>query len=152
MDRDRVGEVAFRRYDPEMVRLLTIVSAVLAMTLVVCSPANSNASPAESPGQCSFVLEKPTVVQISGVNQVMARTYPGPCTLEATPNYSTVCLSIVGDDSPGQCASINGPRPAVLYYTYRPGATYVVKGKGCANTYTPPYTLCQDIPESRATL
>lgn len=135
-----------------MIRLLAVSFGVLATTLGVCSAASSNASPSEGPGQCSFVLETPTVVQVSGVDQVMARAYPGPCTIEATPNYSTVCLSIDGDDSPGQCASINGARPAVLYYAYRPGATYVVKGKGCANTFVPPYTVCQDLPASRVTL
>jgi hypothetical protein len=65
---------------------------------------------------------------------------------------STVCLSIEGDDSSGECATKAGANPAELYYTYRPGATYVENGQGCAGLVRPPYTLCQDFPASRFTL
>jgi hypothetical protein len=86
------------------------------------------------------------------MNYVMATVRPGPCTVHANPNMLTVCLSIEGDDSNGQCVTKNGPDAAVLYYLYRPGATYVEKGQGCANVNDPPYTLCEDIPTSRVTL
>jgi hypothetical protein len=72
--------------------------------------------------------------------------------MHADPNSSTVCLSIEEDDSGGQCAYKSGKEPAELYIAYRRGATYVEKGKGCANTIFPPYTLCQDFPASRYTL
>lgn len=140
------------RYDSTMNRLLAVLSSALVVTGGVCPPGNANAAPPDAEGQCSFVLETPKVVQVSGVDFVMAAAHPGPCTLEMSPNRTTVCVSIVGDDSQGQCRSVNGPRTAVVYYTYRPGATYVVKGRGCANGFTPPYTTCQDIPASRLTL
>ena len=134
-----------------MVRRLAVVWAVV-ITLGFGVPAGgSNAAPDDG-GQCSFVLTPPSVVQISGVSFVTAAMKPGSCTLHAVPNSSVVCLSIEGDDSAGQCATMSGQNAAVIYYTYRPGATYVVKGQGCANTFAPPYTLCQDFSPSRVTL
>jgi hypothetical protein len=94
------------------------------------------------------VLSKPKVVELSGVKYVTASVEPGRCQLEAQLNYSTVCLSLGGEDSPGQCASLNRPVPAVVYYTYRPRATYLVNGQGCADSYQPPQTVCQDFPAS----
>jgi hypothetical protein len=76
---------------------------------------------------------------------------PGTCG-EVNPNFSEVCLSIVGEDTAGQCASNNGPDPAILDYIYRPGATYVVKGQGCVDRFTSPYTVCQNYGPSRVTL
>lgn len=140
------------RYDSTMNRSLAVLSSALVVAVGVCLPGNANAAPPDAEGQCSFVLETPKVVQVSGVDLVMATAHPGPCKLEMSPNRTTVCLSIVGDDSQGQCGSVNGPRTAVVYYTYRPGATYVVKGRGCANGFAPPYTTCQDIPSTRLTL
>ncbi|OBH11740.1 hypothetical protein [Mycobacterium sp. E1747] len=134
-----------------MNRLLAVLSSAL-VSVGVCPPGHANAAPTDAEGQCSFVLETPKVVQVSGVDFVMATAHPGPCTLEISPNRTTVCVSIEGDDSQGECRSANGPRTAVVYYTYRPGATYVIKGRGCANGFTPPYTTCQDIAPSRFTL
>ena len=131
--------------------MLVVSGAVLATALSgVCCASVSTASPSD--GQCTFVFPPPKVVQVSGVSFVLATMHPGPCTIEAFPNSSEVCVSIEGDDSSGQCKTKAGPNPAELYYKYRPGATYVVKGQGCANINTPPYTLCQDFPASRVTL
>jgi hypothetical protein len=112
----------------------------------------SNATPSDDGGKCTFVLGSPKIVQISGVNFVMATMNPGECTMHANPSSSVVCLAVEGDDTSGQCAQRTGPVTAVIYYSYRPGATYVVKGSGCANIITAPYTLCQDFPASRITL
>lgn len=70
----------------------------------------------------------------------------------ANPYKSTVCLSIEGDDSGGQCATRPGSETAELYMPYRPGATYIEKGQGCAGLTVAPYTLCEDFPASRFTL
>jgi hypothetical protein len=129
------------------------MSAVLAMALSgVCSASISSASPADGSGQCTFGITPPTVVPVSGVSYVYATLRPGSCTLHADPYSSTVCLSIEGDDSGGQCAFKSGPEPAELYVAYRRGATYVEKGQGCAGLNRPPWTLCQDFPASRFTL
>ena len=72
--------------------------------------------------------------------------------MEADPNSSTVCLSDRGIRFDRTVRDHKRPKPAVLYFAYRPGATYVVKGQGCASINVPPYTLCQDFPPSRFTL
>lgn len=136
-----------------MARTFAAISTVLAMAFggVFCA-ALADASPSNGSGQCTFVLQRPKVVQVSGVNFVYATMAPGPCTIEANPNSSVVCVSVEGSESTGQCATTNGPSPAVLYFAYRPGATYVVKGQGCSSVNVPPYTICQDFPASRITL
>jgi hypothetical protein len=141
-----------------MIRLFGAISAFLAICPIGLYCAGSSA--ASPPGEnvhCSFVLEGPKVVNLSGVNSVMASVHTGSCTLHAH-TESTVCLSFEGDDSAGQCGWGNDPLPAVVYYPYRPGATYVVKGHGCADimegTASPasPTTVCQDIAPTRVTM
>jgi len=134
---------------------LGVLRTLPAIALVaVCSAGVSHASPSDGDetGQCSFVLSAPEVVEWSGANSVMVTMHPGPCTMEAVPNLMVVCLSIAGDGSPAQCASMNGPSAVSTYYSYRPGATYVVKGQGCASTFKPPYTLCQNFGPSQTTM
>ena len=136
-----------------MVRMLAVGWAVLALAIPdVCYAGISHASPTDDPGRCNFTLTPPRVVQVSGVSYVQATISAGACTLHAYQNMSTVCLSIEGDESSGQCATRNDPNAAVLYYVYRPGATYVEKGQGCANFNTPPYIICEDFLPSRITL
>jgi hypothetical protein len=140
---------------PTRMGLIPLVGAATAMALTGAWPAAvSTASPSNEsePEQCAFVLTPPTLVRISGVNFAMATVKPGSCTMHASPNLSVVCLSLQGDDSSGQCAHENSADPAVIYYTYRPGATYVLTGQGCANLFVPPYTICQDFGPSRYTL
>jgi hypothetical protein len=134
----------------------------LAVSLAIC-PAGlcfagpSAASPPTDKPQCSFVLDGPKVVSNSGVNQVMATVHAGTCTMHAHVT-ATVCLSVVGDDSAGQCGTGLDPQPGVVYYPYRPGATYIVKGQGCvdilegSDSPATPSTACQDIAPTRVTL
>lgn len=141
--------------DHSRMQLLTVFGALLALMLTgAWSASISTASPPDdpAPGQCDFLLTPPEVVQISGVSFATATVKPGPCTMHASPNHAMVCLSMQGEDSSGQCASKSGGRPAVVYYAYRPGATYVVTGQGCASTFAPPYTMCQDLGPSHFTL
>jgi len=141
-----------------MIRSFGALAASLAICpMGLCFAAPSAASPPTDKGQCSFVVEGPKVVSNSGVNQVMASMHAGVCTLNAH-TESTVCLSIVGDDSAGQCGNGYDITAAVVYYPYRPGATYIVKGMGCTDilqgTSSPatPSTVCQDVAPSRVTL
>lgn len=138
-----------------MIHYLAVLRTLMVTALIAgCSAGVSHASPSgdDAAGQCSFVLTPPKVVQVSGLSLVLATLHPGPCTMEASPNSSVVCLSIAGEGSPGECASKNGPEPARARYPYRPGATYVVRAQGCASTYQPPYTLCQNFGPSQFTL
>ena len=141
-----------------MIRLFGAFSAFLAICPIGLYCAGSSvASPPSENGHCSFVLDGPKVVNIAGVNYVRATLDTGACTLNAH-TETTVCLSIEGDDSAGECGSGYDPLPAVVHYPYRPGATYVVKGQGCTDTLqgsespATPQTICQDIPPTRVTL
>jgi hypothetical protein len=134
---------------------LTALSAGLLLTFIAACPAGiAHASPSDDSGtgECTFVLSQPKVVQISGLSLVSATMRPGPCTIHATPNLSVVCLSVVGSGTQGECASKNGQDPAEVRYPYQPGATYVLRGQGCASTIVPPYTLCQDFGPTQITL
>ncbi|ORB00223.1 hypothetical protein BST30_23120 [Mycobacterium mantenii] len=135
-------------------RSLVALCVVPAMALIGICPAVSHASPSgdDGPGQCSFILTPPKVVQVSGLSVVSATLRPGPCTIHASPNLSVVCLSVAGGGSQGECASKNGQNPAEVRYPYQPGTTYVVKAQGCASTFQPPYTLCQNFGPTQTTL
>ena len=136
-------------------RSLAALSVGLLITFTAACPAGiAHASPSDDDGtgQCTFVLSQPKVVQVSGLSLVSATMRPGPCTIHATPNLSVVCLSVVGSGTQGECASKNGQDPAEVRYPYQPGATYVLRGQGCASTFVPPYTLCQDFGPTQITL
>jgi hypothetical protein len=136
-------------------RLLSVSGVLLAVAFIGTETACvSTASPSDDPesARCTFVLSTPQVIRISGVSFASATVQPGPCTMHASPNFSSVCLSMNGEDSSGQCASVTGTDPAVVYRAYRPGATYTVTGQGCASTFAPPYTVCQNIGPSQVTL
>jgi hypothetical protein len=127
----------------------------LLMAYLVAHPAGvAHATPSDDDGtgQCTFILSQPKVIQVSGVSVVSATMRPGPCTIHATPNLSVVCLSAAGSGTQGECASKNGQDPAEVRYPYQPGATYVLRGQGCASTFVPPYTLCQDFGPTQITL
>ena len=136
-------------------RLLSVSAALLAAVFVGTETASvSTASPSDDQGsgQCTFILGTPQVIRISGVSFASATVQPGPCTMHASPNFSSVCLSLKGEGSSEQCASKTGTDPAVVYHAYRPGAAYTVTGQGCASTFAPPYTVCQNIGPSQVTL
>jgi hypothetical protein len=136
-------------------RLLSVSAVLLAVACIGTETACvSTASPSDDPesARCTFVLSTPQVIRISGVSFASATVQPGACTMHASPNFSSVCLSMKGEDSSGQCASKTGTDPAVVYHAYRPGATYTVTGQGCASTFTPPYSVCQNIGPSQFTL
>jgi hypothetical protein len=98
----------------------------------------------EDSGRCTWVPFAPSVVAVSDSQMVTAKLGRGPCTLHANPSGMTVCLSIQGEGSAGDCASTNTSEPAQVYYKYRPGATYIMTGQGCANILQPPFKICED--------
>jgi hypothetical protein len=142
-------------YSGVLSRSLTALLTGLLMAYSAAHPAGvAHATPSDDDGtgQCTFILSQPKVIQASGLSLVSATMRPGPCTIHATPNLSVVCLSVVGSGTQGECASKNGQDPAEVRYPYQPGATYVLRGQGCASTFVPPYTLCQDFGPTQITM
>lgn len=147
-----------------MLRSLSLLPAAVAMSFVgVGSAGVTNAAPSDeaASNSCSWVLTPPQVVQVTTTRMVLTSVKPGPCTMDAVPNESTVCVSIQGEDSQGQCDHKAGTDPALIYYPYRPGATYVVRGQGCADVFENPAThmttgpvtkVCQAIGPTAFTL
>jgi hypothetical protein len=147
-----------------LLRPRALLSTVGALSLAsVGAAAGAHASPSQegASGSCSFVLTPPQVVQVSTTRMVLATLKPGPCTMDAVPNDSVVCLSIKGDDAPEQCSHKAGSATALIYYPYRPGAAYVVTGQGCADLYEDPvshsttgpvHKICQSFGPTSFTL
>jgi hypothetical protein len=108
-------------------------------------------------GTCNFSVDPPKVVNVSGTQMVTSSGHIGACTLHGT-NEVTVCLSMQGGDTNGLCEWADTPNTAIVYAPYKPGATYIVQGKGCTHTMqgsdspATPAMVCKDIPATRATL
>jgi len=141
-----------------MARSIIAFSTVLAISSVgVLFAADSSAAPSGETQPCDVLLTSPTVVNVSGVDYVTATLQPSSCKAHVH-TESTVCLTVEGDDSPGQCAWNSEPLPAVAYYPYRRGATYIVNGKLCSYTLqgskspSAPTSVCQSLGPSRLRL
>ena len=105
-----------------------------------------------SPPPCAYTLSPPQVVQLSGTNVVTATLSPAACD-RSIAYLSVACVQLQGSDGPGQCAQGQGLLPAQVFYEpYRPGATYIATGRGCATTGNPPQPVCQPMGPLTATL
>lgn len=131
-----------------MIRL-PIVLAAAALT-VTGTARVANADP--SPPPCSYTLSPPHVVELSGTRMVTATLAPAGCD-RSVAYLSVACVQLQGSDGPGQCAQAQGILTAQVYYQpYRPGATYISTGRGCASTGNPPSPVCQPNGPITATL
>jgi hypothetical protein len=132
-----------------MLRLPTVLSAAVTLALAGLAPVAS-AEPGQPP--CQYTLSAPQVVPLGSGSAVTATLSVGACNQSVA--YLTVaCVQLQGGDGPGQCAQQNGILTAqVFYQPYRPGATYVATGRGCANTGNPPQPICQSMGPQTATL
>ena len=136
-------------YHPDMIRSPMVLAGAVVLTLAG-STAVASAEPSPSP--CSYRLSPPQVVQLSGTNAVTATLSPASC--DRSVAYLTVaCVQLQGSDGPGQCQQQNGILTAqVFYQPYRPEATYIATGTGCANTGNPRQPVCQPMGPLPATL
>ncbi|HET7742722.1 MAG TPA: hypothetical protein VFL67_18895 [Mycobacterium sp.] len=134
------------------VTLTSVLGAVLATAFaMVTASAPATAEPESPP--CSFALTPPRVVDVSGTPMVTASVNPAGCSVAAEPTSSVACVQMEGSSAEQQCASTEGPGTAKVFYgPYRPGATYVATGRGCASTGNPPRSLCQTAGPLTATL
>jgi hypothetical protein len=122
-----------------MIRSPMVLVAAVTLALAGTAAVVAQAEPAPPP--CAYTLSPPHVVQLSGTNVVTATLSPA------------ACMQLQGSDGPGQCMQQNGILTAqVFYQPYRPGATYVSTGRGCADTGNPPQPVCQPIGPLTATL
>ena len=136
-------------YHPGMLRAPMVLAAAIALALGGTA-AVAHAEPGPPP--CAYALSPPHVVQLSGTNVVTATLSPAAC--DSSVAYLTVaCVQLQGSDGPGQCAQQNGILTAqVFFQPYRPGATYIATGRGCANTGNPPKQVCLPMGPLKATL
>src|ERR1700754_3097802 len=127
--------------------LMALPAAALALA---GTAAVADASP--NPPPCAYTLSPPRVAQLSGTNVVTATLSPAACD-RSTTYLSVACVQLQGSSGPGQCAQGQGILTAqVFFQPYRPGATYVSTGRGCANTGNPPQPVCQSTGPLTATL
>lgn len=136
-------------YHPGMIRSPMVLTAAMALALSGTAPV-AHAEPGPLP--CSYTLSPPKVVPLSGTNAVTTTLSPAGC--DRSVAYMTVaCVQLQGSDGPGQCAQQSGILTAqVFYQPYRPGATYIATGRGCATTGNPPQPVCQPMGPLTATL
>lgn len=107
---------------------------------------------AEPPPTCTFNLTPPQVVSISGTEMVTATVSPGACQ-RSVAYLSVACLQLEGSPEAPKCQQNNGVLAAQVFYApYRPGATYVSTGRGCANTGNPPQPVCTPVGPVTATI
>jgi hypothetical protein len=134
-------------YDPLMVRSLIFLIAAATLTVA----ATAAVAAAEPPATCTYNLSPPQVVAVSGTDMVTATLSPGAC--ERSNAYlSVACLQMQGSPEPPKCEQNNGVLTAQVFYApYRPGATYVSTGRGCANTGNPPQPVCTPVGPVTAT-
>lgn len=129
-------------YDPTMIRPLMLL-LVTAMLSIAGPPAVAAADPV--PPTCTYNLSPPQVVDVSGTAMVTTTLSPGACN-RSNAYLSVACLQLQGSPEPPKCEQNNGVLTAQVFYApYRPGATYVSTGRGCATTGNPPQPVCTPV-------
>jgi hypothetical protein len=132
-----------------MIRSLTLLIAA-AVLPVGGTAAVAVAQPA--PPTCTYNLSPPQVVAVSGTDMVTATVSTGACD-HSTTYQSVVCLQQESSPGPPTCEGNNGMLTAQVFYApYRPGATYVSTGRGCASTGNPAQSVCTPVGPVTATL
>jgi hypothetical protein len=133
-----------------MIRSLMVLVASLALILAgTAGVARAEPSP---PKACSYTLSPPHIVELSGSKVVTATLSPGACD-RSEPYLSVACVQLRGSSDPVKCQQGEGNLTAQVYYApYRPGATYVATGRGCALTGNPPVPVCNPRGPVTATL
>jgi hypothetical protein len=137
-------------YHPGMIRPPLIVLPAVVGLAVLGAAGVASGEPGTQP--CSYTLSPPRVAQKSGVSVVTAALSPAGCD-RSEPFLSVACVQMQGSDGAGQCTQAEGLGTAQVYYQpYRPGATYISTGRGCASSGNPPRPFCQPLGPYSATL
>lgn len=104
----------------------------------------------DQPG-CAYTLTRPTVTQVSGTPMVTTTVTVAACN-QSNSTLQVACLEVQGAGTAPQCASKEGPVAAEVFAPYRPGATYVASGRGCANAGSPTVSVCNAVGPVTVTL
>ncbi len=127
---------------------------VVAAAAGMCFAGSSGVAGAEpdAPEACAYTLSPPHVVQLSGTNVVTATLSAAGCD-QSNVSLTVACVQLQGSSGHEQCDQGEGIIPAQIYYQpYRPGATYVATGRGCAVKGNPPQPICETTGPVTATL
>jgi hypothetical protein len=129
------------------------LAGLFALTLALAGVAGMGAASAEPwpPSPCGFTLSPPQVVQVDGVSKVTATVTSAACGVAASPYQSVACVELQGQQG-GSC--MQGTDTAQVYFEpYKPGATYLSRGRGCGIIVpTLPADNCQILGPVTATL
>ncbi len=133
-----------------MIRSPIVLTAAVALALGGTA-AVAGASP--SPPPCAYTLSPPQVVQLSGTNVGDRDVLTRPAVTGRSPTSQWPACSYRAATVLDNAPRGKGLLPAqVFYQPYRPGATYIATGRGCATTGNPPQPVCQPMGPLTATL
>jgi hypothetical protein len=134
-----------------MIRLVMALSATVTLTLAGLVGASAATAEPWPPPPCGFSISAPQVVQVDGVDRVTATVTSTVCGIAASPYKSVACVELLGQQG-GSC--MQGVDTAQAYFEpYRPGATYVSRGRGCGIIVPGlPADNCQILGPVQATL
>ena len=133
--------------------MIRAVMAIWVAMIALVAVAVAGVARAEPwpPSPCGFTLSPPQVVQVGGVSKVTATVTSTVCGAAASPYQSVACLELAGQQG-GSC--MQGIDTAQVYLEpYKPGATYLSRGRGCGIIVpTLPAENCQILGPISATL
>ncbi|WP_235632983.1 MULTISPECIES: hypothetical protein [Mycobacteriaceae] len=116
----------------------------------VCGVGTATAAPAQ-PG-CAYTLAQPVVTQVSGTPMVTTTVTVAACR-QSNAMLQVACLELKGAGAAPLCVSSEGPAAAQVFFApYRPGATYVASGRGCAVAGSPTVSVCNAVGPVTVTL
>lgn len=105
----------------------------------------------DQPG-CAYTLSAPVVTQVSGTPMVTTTVTTAACN-RSNSMLQVACLEIQGAGAAPLCVSKEGPTAAQVFFApYRPGATYVASGRGCAVAGSPTVSVCHSVGPVTVTL
>ena len=136
-------------YHPTMRRGVAVVLPLLVGAGLAGAGA-ATAAPDE-PG-CAYTLSTPVVTQVSGTPMVTTTVTTAACN-RSNSMLQVACLEIQGAGTAPLCVSKEGPTTAQVFFApYRPGASYVASGRGCAVAGSPPVSVCHTVGPVTVTL
>lgn len=125
---------------------------LLPVLIGACLTAAGSATAAPDQPGCTYTLSRPSVTQVSGVPMVTAAVAAAACN-RSNSTLQVACLELRGAGTAPLCVSSEGPVAAQVFFSpYRPGATYVASGRGCAAAGSPTVSVCNAVGPVTVTL